>query len=80
MTFMELKNTWIHLVRKEGNVGSYIIIVLLRRFKGEMGESYYLTPVASPMDSGIEVRKWIVLLMVSLGRKGINNGSMFQYK
>ena len=30
------------------------------------------------MDSWIEVRKWIMLLMVSPGKKGLNNGSMFQ--
>ena len=30
------------------------------------------------MDSGIEVRKWILLLMLALGKKGIKSGSMFQ--
>ena len=30
------------------------------------------------MDSWIDVRKWIMLSMVSPGKKGINNGSMFQ--
>ena len=61
-------------------MGLYIIIVLLRRFKGEMVESYHLTPVASTMDSGIEVSEWVVLLVVFLVNKGCNNGSMFQYE
>ena len=39
---------------------------------------YHLTPVAYTMDSWIEVRKWIMLSMVSPGKKGFNNGSMFQ--
>ena len=30
------------------------------------------------MDSGIEVRKWILLLMLALGKKVIKSGSMFQ--
>ena len=43
-----------------------------------MGERYHLTPVASTTNSGVEARKWILLLMVALGNKGINNGSMLQ--
>ena len=46
------------------------------RFKGKMVERYHLTQVASTTDSGIEVRKWIVLLMEYLVNKGINKGSM----
>ena len=45
-----------------------------------MGERYHLNPVASTTYSGIEVIKWIVLLMVDLVNKGINNVSMFQDK
>ena len=41
----------------EGDVGSYIIIAFLGRFKGETVERYHLTPVASATDSGIEDRK-----------------------
>ena len=63
---------------EEGDVGSYIIIAFMGRFKGETGEGYYLIKLASTMDSGTEVRKWIVLLIVSLENKGINNGFMLQ--
>ena len=48
------------------------------RVKGEMGERYHRTSVVSTIDSGIEVGNGIVLLMVSLVKKGTNNGSIFQ--
>ena len=50
----------------------------MRRFTGETVERYHLTPVVSTTDSGVEVRKLIILLMVAMGKKVINNGSMFQ--
>ena len=43
-----------------------------------MGERYQLTPVAYITYSGIEVIKWIVLLMVDLEKNSFNNRSMFQ--
>ena len=63
---------------EEGDVRSYISIVLLRKFKCETGEIHHLTPFASTIDSGIEVIKSIVLLMLYLAKKGINNVLMFQ--
>ena len=63
---------------EEGDVRSCIIIGFLGIFKGETGEIYRLTLVASTTDSWIEVRKWIVLLIVSMGKKGNNNGYMLQ--
>ena len=62
---------------EEGDVRSCIIIGFLGIFKGETGEIYRLTLVASTTDSWIEVRKWIVLLMASLRKKGIINGYIF---
>ena len=47
-------------------------------FKGEIGERYELTQVASTTDSGIEIIKWIVLLMSYLGKKGTKKVSMLQ--
>ena len=37
---------------------------------------YHITPVAFTADPGEDVRRFIVLLMISLGNKGINNVSM----
>ena len=48
------------------------------RLKGEIRESYHLTQVADTIYSGIEVIKWVVLLMVALVKKCINKGYMFQ--
>ena len=48
------------------------------RFKFEMGERYHMKPVDYNTDSGIEVRKLILLLMVALGGKVINNWYIFQ--
>ena len=45
-----------------------------------MGERYRLNPVASTTDSGIEVRKWIELLMVALLNKVITNAPIFLYE
>ena len=63
---------------KEGDTGSYIIISLLEIFDAETVERYHLTPVASNTYSGIEVRKWILLLMVALINKGTNKAYMLQ--
>ena len=43
-------------------------------------EKIYLTPVASTTNSGIYIRKLVVLLMVALVQKGLNNEFMFQYE
>ena len=74
------KNKFVSVREEEGDVLSYIIINFLVRFKVETVESYQLTPVASTMDSGMEVRKWIVSLVVSLVNKVINNESVLEDK
>ena len=51
------------------DVGSYIISGLMGIFKGGMVERYQLTHVSSNMDLGMEIRKWVVLLIVALGKK-----------
>ena len=38
-----------------------------------MGEMYHLTPVASTTISEIEVRTWVVFLVIALGGKCRNN-------
>ena len=74
------KNKFVSVREEEGDVLSYIIINFLVRFKVETVESYQLTPVAYTMDSGMEVRKWIVSLVVSLVNKVINNESVLEDK
>lgn len=39
--------------------GDYVIIPLLGRFKGETGERYHLTPLASVTKSGLMVKQWV---------------------
>ncbi len=41
----------------------HVIIPLLGRFKGETGERYHLTPLASVTSSGLRVREWVKRLV-----------------
>ena len=50
----------------------------LVRLKCEKGERYHLTAVESTMDSEIVIIQRVALLIVSLGNKVTNNGTMFR--
>ena len=45
-----------------------------------MLERYHLTPVGYTTHSGLDVIKWILLLVVLVGNKGVNNVSIFKYE
>ena len=54
---------------EDGVVRSCTIITFLGRCKGETGKRYYLNPVASNTDSGIDFRKLTVFFMLTQGKK-----------
>jgi hypothetical protein len=41
----------------------HVIVPLLGRFKGETGERYHLTPLASETSSGLKVKEWLKRLV-----------------
>jgi hypothetical protein len=41
----------------------FVIIPLLGRFKGETGDRYHLTPLASETSSGLKVKEWVKRLV-----------------
>ncbi len=41
----------------------HAIIPLLVRFKSEIGQQYYLTPLAARTNSGLEVKRWVARLV-----------------
>jgi hypothetical protein len=54
-----------------------IIIPLLGRFKGETGDRYHLTPLASTTSSGLRVKQWIEWLILVLEVHGRVRGQAF---
>jgi hypothetical protein len=56
----------------------HIVIALLGRFKGEIGENYHLLPIVTMTDSGIDNKKWIGRLLDQYSLQGISNGPMFR--
>jgi hypothetical protein len=50
---------------------------LLGRFKGETGERYHLTPLASVTNSGLEIRYWVESLVEVREKQGRINGPAF---
>lgn len=57
---------------------SHIFVTLLGRFKGETGERYHLTPLASMTDLGLPIRRWITMLVVAWDMRGIRSGPLFR--
>jgi hypothetical protein len=54
-----------------------VIIPLLGKFKGETGERYHLTPLASETTSGLKVKQWVKRLVYVRERQGKVQGPAF---
>ena len=54
-----------------------VIVPLLGRFKGEMGDRYHLTPLASTTSLGLPVKKWIQRLVQTKETLGRVRGPAF---
>jgi hypothetical protein len=52
---------------------SFVIVPLLGRFKGELGTSYHLTPLAAKK-SGINVKLWVDYLLFTRREEGSSMG------
>ena len=63
----------------EGKTGEtrHVVIPLLGRFKGETGERYHLTPLASVTDSGLKIRFWVESLVEVREKQGRFHGPAF---
>jgi hypothetical protein len=56
----------------------HVLIALLGRFKGELGEQYHRLPLASITSSGLQVRLWIGRLLDEYQRMSICTGPLFR--
>lgn len=59
-------------------VDSHVLLALLGRFKGEMGDKYYLTPLTSCTNWGMEIQQWITMLVVAWDMRGVQSDPLFQ--
>lgn len=66
-----------YLYRPPQEVSDFVIIPLLGKFKGETGERYHLTPLASTTSSGIRVREWVERLVLARAHEGWQHGPAF---
>jgi hypothetical protein len=55
----------------------HVVVPLMGRLKGEMGERYHLMILSRRTTSGIECGRWADRLALSLRRRGIVNGPVF---
>jgi hypothetical protein len=56
----------------------HIIIALLGRFKGELGENYHLLPIVPLSRSGINNKLWIGRLLEIYQNRAITSGPLFR--
>lgn len=63
--------------RDEREELQHVIVTLLGRFKGEHQEAYHKTPLASETTTGIQIRRWVELLVRVLQREGQGHGPAF---
>jgi hypothetical protein len=70
-------------IQKYWNIGCssenpHIVVALLGRFKGEIGENYHLLPIVHTTRSGIDNKRWIGRLLDLYKTRGITNGPLFR--
>jgi hypothetical protein len=58
----------------------HIVIAILGRFKGEIGENYHLLPIVTITSSGIDNKLWIGRLLDEYSKLNISNGPLFRNK
>jgi len=58
----------------------HIVIAILGRFKGEIGENYRLLPIVTVTSSGIDNKLWIGRRLEECYKLNITNGPLFRSK
>jgi hypothetical protein len=58
----------------------HIIIAILGRFKGEIGENYHLLPIITKTSSGIDSKSWVGRLLQEYRKTNITTGPLFRNK
>lgn len=74
----DLLGTRKHWATSTSNNPPHIVIALLGRFKGEIGENYHLLPIVTKTASGIDNKKWIGRLLDEYSAMNIVNGPLFR--
>jgi hypothetical protein len=58
----------------------HIVIAILGRFKGKIGENYHLLPIVTKTPSGIDNKTWIGRLLEEYQKMNITSGPLFRDK
>jgi hypothetical protein len=74
----DLSGTLKHWSRSTLSNPAHIVVALLGRFKGEIGENYHLLPIVTKTASGIDNIKWIGRLLNEYTVKNICSGPLFR--
>lgn len=74
---VELDGLLRHLEDGKRDTRPHVVVTLLGRFKTETGLHHHLTPLAAVTASGIQVRKWVDLLVALCRKEGRKNGPEF---
>ena len=80
LPLVDLHGTQKHWLQATSSELPHIVITLLGRFKGELGENYHLLPIVTVTYSGIYNRLWIGRLLDEYKKLNINSGPLFRNK
>lgn len=80
LPLMDLCGTLKHWDQSITSVPPHIVVAILGRFKGEIGESYHLLPIVTNTSSGINNELWIGRLLNEYRSRGIMSGPLLRTK
>jgi len=80
LPLVDLHGTQKHWLQATSSEPPHIVITLLGRFKGELGENYHLLPIVTVKSSGINNRLWLGRLLDEYKKLNINSGPLFRSK
>ncbi len=77
---VDLHGTQKHWLQATSSEPPHIVIALLGRFKGELGENYHLLPIVTVTSSDINNWLWIGRLLDKYKKLNINARPLFRSK
>jgi len=80
LPLVDLHGTLKHWTPSTTSDPPHIVIAILGRFKGEIGENYHLLPIVTITASGIDNKLWIGRLLEEYSKMNISNGPLFRNK
>jgi hypothetical protein len=80
LPLVDLHGTQKHWLQATSSEPPHIVIALLGRFKGELGENYHLLPIVTVTSSDINNWLWIGRLLDKYKKLNINARPLFRSK